>query len=175
LSLLFLIWATELQAILSFKLFRGDDKLSVRYVHTNIISEDWRALSKFYQEVFGCIPVPPERSQSGPWLEAGTGVKGAALAGVHLRLPGYGEHGPTLEIYQYSTMKEKPEPAANRKGLGHLAFAVDDVEATLRMIIAGGGRALGRVVTAPVPGAGQIRFVYASDPEGNIIELQRWL
>jgi predicted enzyme related to lactoylglutathione lyase len=153
----------------------GDDELQVRYAHTNIISQDWRALAKFYQEVFECIPVPPERSQSGPWLEAGTGVEGAALAGVHLRLPGYGEHGPTLEIYQYTKMKEKPEPAANRKGIGHLAFAVDDVEATLRLVIAGGGRALGRVVTTHVPGAGEICFVYASDPEDNIIELQRWL
>lgn len=149
--------------------------MPVRYVHTNIISENWRTLAKFYQEVFECVPVPPERSQSGSWLEAGTGVEGATLAGVHLRLPGYGERGPTLEIYQYTTMREKSEPAANRKGIGHLAFAVDDVEATLRMIIARGGRALGRVVTAHVPGAGEICFVYASDPEGNIIELQRWL
>ena len=130
---------------------------------------------KFCQEVFECVPVPPERLQSGPWLEAGTGVQGAALAGVHLRLPGYGEHGPTLEIYQYTTMKEKHEPAANRKGIGHLAFAVDDVEATLQMVIANGGQALGQVVTTRITGAGEICFVYASDPEGNIIEIQRWL
>ena len=149
--------------------------MPVRYAHTNIISDNWQALANFYQEVFECIPVPPERSQSGPWLEAGTGVKGAELTGVHLRLPGYGERGPTLEIYQYTRMKEKLDPAANRKGLGHLAFAVDDVVATLEMVIAKGGRALGQVVTTRVPGAGEICFVYACDPEGNIIELQRWL
>ena len=62
-----------------------------RYVHTNLIAHDWRRLAAFYQNLFGCVPVPPERDYSGPALEAGTGVAGAALSGVHLRLPGCGE------------------------------------------------------------------------------------
>ena len=49
--------------------------------HVNIIAADWRQLSRFYQEVFGCVPVPPQRDQSGPWLEAGTGVARAQLVG----------------------------------------------------------------------------------------------
>ena len=32
-----------------------------RYGHTNLIAKDWRALASFYQEQFGCTPVPPER------------------------------------------------------------------------------------------------------------------
>ena len=32
-----------------------------RYGHTNLIASDWRALSRFYQELFGCTPVPPVR------------------------------------------------------------------------------------------------------------------
>ena len=35
------------------------------------------------------------------WLDSATGINGAHLRGMHLRLPGYGEHGPTLEIFQY--------------------------------------------------------------------------
>src|SRR5678815_5648625 len=30
----------------------------VRYVHTNLIARDWRALARFYEDVFGCVPVP---------------------------------------------------------------------------------------------------------------------
>ena len=52
---------------------------NARYGHTNLIARDWRALSGFYQTVFGCVPVPPERDYSGPELEAGTGVKGASV------------------------------------------------------------------------------------------------
>jgi len=148
--------------------------LGIRYTHTNIISENWCELAKFYEELFECTPVPPERSQSGKWLGEGTGVEGAELAGIHLRLPGYGDNGPTLEIYQYNHMKEKPEPAANRQGLGHLAFAVDNVREMLDKIIVKGGKALGNIVNASVLGAGNITFVYVTDPEGNIIELQKW-
>ncbi len=61
-----------------------------RYVHTNLIAEDWRLLAGFYQKVFGCVPVPPERDFRGEKLEAGTGVRGAHLRGAHLRLPGRG-------------------------------------------------------------------------------------
>lgn len=71
----------------------------LRYVHTNLIARDWRGLANFYQTLFGCVVVAPERDFSGPDLEAGSGVSGAALRGVHLRLPGYGENGPTLEIF----------------------------------------------------------------------------
>ncbi len=148
--------------------------MATRYVHTNIISADWKKLIRFYIDVFNCRPVPPARGQSGEWLSRGTGVMDAALQGMHLRLPGYGEEGPTLEIYQYSRMEEKPEPAANRKGYGHIAFQVDDVRAVLGKILAHGGMAIGEVVTKELEGMGIITFTYAADPEGNLIELQRW-
>src|SRR6185312_4186764 len=74
---------------------------NARYVHTNVVARDWRALARFYQEVFGCRPVGPERHLSGAELEAGTGIAGARIDGVHLRLPGGGDAGPTLEIFEY--------------------------------------------------------------------------
>ena len=57
-----------------------------KYVHTNLIAKDWRALAAFYQELFGCIPVPPERDFRGADLEAATGLPDAHLTGMHLRL-----------------------------------------------------------------------------------------
>jgi hypothetical protein len=33
---------------------------------------------------------------------------------------------------------------------------------------------VGQVVSPKIPGVGQITMVYLTDPEGNIIELQRW-
>lgn len=148
--------------------------MAIRYAHTNIIAEDWRRLANFYRTVFGCQEVPPQRNLSGAWLERGTGVPGAALQGVHLRLPGYGESGPTLEIYSYRHMEEKLPTVANRKGLGHLAFGVDNVAEKLQEVIAHGGRTVGEIVTTEVPGVGRITFCYAADPEGNLIELQAW-
>jgi catechol 2,3-dioxygenase-like lactoylglutathione lyase family enzyme len=148
--------------------------MKMRYAHTNLIARDWRRLAAFYEEVFGCTPVPPERRQSGEWLERGTGVAGARLEGVHLKLPGHGEQGPTLEIYSYSEPADRPPPVANRLGFGHIAFEVRDVGATLDRVCERGGSAVGEVVTAEVSGRGRITFVYAADPEGNLIELQCW-
>jgi len=146
----------------------------VKYVHTNIISEDWEKLSKFYQIVFHCVPAPPERVQSGNWLERGTGVKNASLKGIHLRLPGYGDSGPTLEIYEYEEVVKSEPPTANRKGLGHLAFEVTDIKSTLDLIIDNDGSAIGEISEHFIEGIGKIEFVYAADPEGNILEIQKW-
>ena len=75
----------------------------VRFGHVNVIAQDWRRLVDFYMTLFGCEPVPPERDLRGPVVEAGTGVPGATLNGMHLRLPGHGPDGPTLEIYGFGT------------------------------------------------------------------------
>ncbi|MHC4168369.1 MAG: VOC family protein [Planctomycetota bacterium] len=148
--------------------------MRAKYRHTNIVAEDWRKLADFYEHVLGCKPVPPERASSAEWVERSTGVPGGAIAGIHLRLPGFGDDGPTLEIFQYNNAQERPETAINRPGFAHMAFGVDDVEAARKEILAAGGGCVGDVVTAEITNAGTITFVYLTDPEGNIIELQKW-
>jgi predicted enzyme related to lactoylglutathione lyase len=148
--------------------------VQARYVHTNLIARDWRRLADFYARVFGCTPVPPERDLSGPEMESATGVAGAHIRGMHLRLPGFAESGPTLEIFEYSPAGPAPERAIHRAGFGYLAFVVDDVRAALREVLAGGGSQAGECVDVSVPGAGIVTFVYVADPEGNFVELQSW-
>lgn len=147
--------------------------VTARYVHTNIVAKNWRTLSAFYERVFGCVPVPPERDVRGPLLDACTGLAGAHLQGRHLRLPGYGDDGPTLEIFQYDELAPGGPPAANREGFAHIAFAVEDVAQALEVVRSEGGGALGDMVTLEVAGR-QVTLVYATDPEGNVIELQAW-
>jgi predicted enzyme related to lactoylglutathione lyase len=144
------------------------------YVHTNLIARDWRALAAFYEEVFGCAVLAPERDFAGPTLEAGTGVPGAALRGVHLRLPGYGDSGPTLEIFTYSPVAEGLPAAVNRPGFGHIAFAVPSVSDARLAVLAAGGRPVGEIVTMTTKTGGRVTWCYVSDPEGNVIELQAW-
>jgi len=148
--------------------------MTIRYRHTNIVANDWDALARFYEDVFGCVREPPEREHAGEWLERGTGVPDAHIRGVHLRLPGFGADGPTLEIFTYAENLAKPATAANREGFAHLAFEVDDVKAALARILDHGGNAVGDVITHDVPGVGRLVFAYATDPEGNILEIQRW-
>ncbi|HXG52676.1 MAG TPA: VOC family protein [candidate division Zixibacteria bacterium] len=145
-----------------------------RYVHTNLIARDWKALAHFYETQFGCVVVPPERDYSGPELEAGTGVPQASLRGAHLRLPGHGPNGPTLEIFTYSRLVERPEPAVNRPGFGHIAFEVASVADARAAVLAAGGRAIGEVVSLCTASGATVTWCYVTDPEGNVIELQSW-
>lgn len=146
----------------------------VRYAHTSIVARDWRRLADFYQTVFDCVFVPPARDYAGHDLERGTAVPGATLRGAHFRLPGHGSDGPTLEIYQYGEMPERPEPVANRPGLAHIAFAVTDVEQALATVLARGGSRIGDVVTLTTTDGRRVTWCYLADPEGNLIELQSW-
>lgn len=148
--------------------------MPMKYAHTNLIAKNWRRLSVFYQEVFGCVPVPPERDLSGEWVDKATGISGAHIFGMHLRLPGYGDDGPTLEIFQYRSMPEHPPVKPNTPGFTHIAFAVDDIPAAAQAVFAHGGSAVGELTVREVPGGGLLTFQYVADPEGNIIEIQNW-
>ena len=146
--------------------------MKATYKHTNIISRNWQKIAEFYETVFGCVRVPPERHLSGSWLDKGTGVADANLSGVHIRLPGHGENGPCLEIFQYSENEPKPAIAANREGFAHIAFEVDDVAEAMEEVLRHDGQRLGDITSFKVDGQGTVTFVYLTDPEGNIIELQ---
>jgi predicted enzyme related to lactoylglutathione lyase len=146
--------------------------VQARYVHTNLIAENWQTLSHFYEKVFGCSPVPPERAYSGSELEKGTGLPGVGLSGVHLRLPGCGAQGPTLEIFQYAPTTSRTDHAVNQPGFTHLAFAVGSVSSARAEVLAAGGSAVGDVVVVTKPNGVDIEWCYVRDPEGNMIELQ---
>ena len=147
----------------------------IRYVHTNLIAKDWRKLADFYIAVFGCKPKPPERNLSGEWLDKLTGIDHARIRGIHLILSGYGEDGPTLEIFQYEPENLRDQPnRINRQGFGHIAFLTDSVEELLERLTAHGGKPLGAAVKKEYEGIGTLTVVYASDPEGNFIEIENW-
>jgi predicted enzyme related to lactoylglutathione lyase len=144
----------------------------MRFGHVNIVARDWRRLVAFYVDVFACDVLQPERNLSGPTIDAGLGVTGASLQGVHLRLPGYGDSGPTLEIYKYQPLIDLPANV-RRSGFGHIAFQVDDIAAVRQQVVAAGGSIVGEIVTTQA-GTRRESWCYVTDPEGNGVELQTW-
>ncbi len=79
-----------------------------------------------------------------------------------------------LEIYQYIQSEERLSPKANREGIAHIAFEVDNVQEATTEVLKHGGSKIGDITSSEVKGVGLLTFVYLSDPEGNIIELQSW-
>ena len=119
-----------------------------RYVHTNIIAKDCGKLIEFYKKVFHCKSIGETRDLRGEWLNKMTGLFNAHIVGEYLRLPGYDEDHPTLEIFSYDEMVIANVPQINRCGIAHLAFEVDDVEKTLDILLQEGGSQIGEVVKA---------------------------
>jgi catechol 2,3-dioxygenase-like lactoylglutathione lyase family enzyme len=148
--------------------------IRARYAHTNLVAADWRRLARFYVDVFGCTPVPPERDYSGDGIDRLTSLRKIRLCGIHLRLPGHGEKGPTLEIFSYAPDLTSPPQTPNRHGFGHLAFAVDDVASACETVRQAGGGRIGEVVRFALPDGNAVTAAYVTDPEGNIVELQSW-
>ncbi|MDR2947092.1 MAG: VOC family protein [Candidatus Adiutrix sp.] len=145
-----------------------------RYVHTNIVARDSAKLIEFYKTVLHCKSIGETRDLRGAWLDKLTSLAQAHIVGEHLCLPGYEADLPTLEIFSYNPAENGRPPQINQCGLAHLAFEVDDVEEILRRILAAGGGQIGELVRAEYADGKNAVFVYATDPEGNILELQSW-
>ena len=146
----------------------------LRYVHTNLIAKDRDNLIRFYKEALGCRSIGETRDIRGEWLDRMTGVGSAHITGEHLCLPGYDADHPTLEIFSYEEVKENADRLIDRCGFAHIAFETDDVRALLKKMKAAGGGQLGELVETQYDDGRKAVFVYAADPEGNIIELQSW-
>ena len=144
----------------------------LRYAHTNLIARDARALIAFYRDVLGCESIGQTRDLSGDWLDRLTGIPGAHIAGEHLALPGC-EGKITLEIFEYGE-EELASRGISTPGFGHIAFEVDDVARKLADVRARGGGQIGELVKVDYPDGRRGTFVYATDPEGNVVELQSW-
>ena len=145
----------------------------MKYVHTNLVARDWKKLANFYINVFNCKPIQPERDLKGKWLDNALNLKDAHITGIHLQLPGYTD-GPTLELFQYEPEANRETSYPNTPGYGHLAFSVPDVEETAEKIIEYGGDWVGELTRVEIKGVGMLGFAYMRDPEGNILEIQRY-
>ena len=145
-----------------------------RYVHTNIIAKDSKQVIAFYKTALDCKSIGETRDLRGEWLDQMTGVTNAHIVGEHLCMPGYSQDHPTLEIFSYDEMVVREKSLINQCGIAHLAFEVDDVEATLQKVLAAGGGQLGKLVKTEYEDGRKATFVYALDIEGNILELQSW-
>ena len=148
--------------------------MPTRYAHVNIIAADWQRLCDFYEQVFDCEPVSSERDHHGPHIAALTAAPGLRIRGRHMRVPGHGENGPTIEIFTASENGEDSPKRLTRPGFAHVAFEVDDMNAKRAQVKELGGDDYGELVTIDIAGAGRLTLLYMTAPEGNIVELQKW-
>ena len=147
---------------------------AVKYVHTNILSKEWKNLAQFYIDVFGCKPIYPERDLKGEWIDKMTNIEHVHISGIHLQLPGY-QDGPTLEIFSYNKPLERSaNMQINEVGFTHIAFRVENVEKYVNKVLEYGGNFYGEITKTEIKNVGKLTAVYMRDPENNIVEIQSW-
>ena len=151
--------------------------MQIKYTHTNINAKDWRKLSKFYQDVFDCVPLGKLRDNKGEWFERLTGIKGAHAVGEHIGLPGYPDgNGPTFEIFSYEFPEDVGPLPFNGYGFCHVCFEVDDVDEVYDRFIKAGGSICGEKIVNYYPDRkGTNIIIYGRDIEGNGVEIKRWI
>ena len=133
--------------------------------HTGIVVTDLARSLKFYRDLLGLKPWR-EMIESGPYIDAVVGLKGARVKWAKLKVPG----GGLVELLQYLS---HPRPAPKRRrsndvGASHDAFTVPDVKALCAEIRRRGLKVNAEPGLSPDGGA---MVAYAHDPDGTIVEL----
>lgn len=141
-----------------------------KLLHVNMNARDWKKLASFYEEVFGCVQVPPAKEITGDYAEELTGLHGAEIHGMTMAFPDDPD-GVQLEIFEYNLRDDSAPGTINMTGIGHIAVDVEDIEETTRRLLAAGGSYVGRQVHRTYADKPDLFIHYVKDCEGNIIEL----
>ena len=125
----------------------------MKYLHTMVRVSDVDKSMDFYCNKLGLKEVRRMDSKQGRFTL------------IYLAAPG--DEDAQVEL----TYNWDPENYGEGRNFGHIAFEVDDLETGIGRVIAAGGSQLGEVVEWTAPSGAVARFVYLTDPEGNIIDL----
>lgn len=144
-----------------------------RLDHANIVVADLERAAHFYEAVFGL-----ERGFSatleGEWIETVTALPGARAHCLFLEVPG-ASGAARIELIRYETPSGEhfaPNALPHTFGLRHLAFEVENIDATLERVRAQGIEPLSPPVEVPfrVANLGTKHLAYFHDPDGTLLE-----
>ena len=104
---------------------------------------------------------------SGEWIDRIIGLKDAKVEVVMARAPDGSDMFEVVRFHSPSAGAHEPAPAANRPGLRHVAFKVDDVRAVVDRVRDAGWETIGEIVDFE----STFLLCYVRGPEGLIVEL----
>jgi catechol 2,3-dioxygenase-like lactoylglutathione lyase family enzyme len=133
--------------------------------HAAIVVTDMDRSLAFYCDLLG-LRVVLDAEREGEFYETLLALPGVRLRVVMLEAP----DGNRLELFQFHS-HPKPAPARGDMsdiGASHVAFRVDDVDATYAALQAGGFRCNCPPIMSP-DGYGKV--VYCHDSDGTVIEI----
>ena len=135
------------------------------FVHTGLVVEDLSETVRFLTLLgFECSR---PGVFGGAWIDQIIGLEDVTVETVMARLP---DGRDMFEVVRFRTPAagaHEPAPPANRPGLRHVAFKVDDVRAVVERVREGGWETVGDIVDYE----DMFLLCYVRGPEGLIVEL----
>jgi catechol 2,3-dioxygenase-like lactoylglutathione lyase family enzyme len=104
---------------------------------------------------------------SGEWIDRIIGLEDVTVEVVMARLPDGTDVFEVVRFRAPSACAHEPAPAANRPGLRHVAFTVDDVRDIVDRLREAGWDTVGEIVDFE----NTFLLCYVRGPEGLIVEL----
>jgi catechol 2,3-dioxygenase-like lactoylglutathione lyase family enzyme len=135
-----------------------------RMDHVGIVVDDLAAATKFFVELG--LELEGEGPVEGDWVDRIVGLEGVQADIVGLQTP----DGTTwLELTRFrspSSQSGDADAPVNTRGIRHIAFAVDDIDAVVAGLRDRGAELVGEVVRYE-----DYWLCYVRGPEGIMIEL----
>jgi len=135
------------------------------FVHVGLVVEDLDEMVRFLALLgFNC---GDPGVFSGEWIDRIIGLENVTVEVVMARAPDGSDMFEVVRFHSPSVGAQEPAPAANRPGLRHIAFTVDDVRGVVDRVRAAGWNTVGEIVDYQ----GIYLLCYVRGPEGLIVEL----
>ena len=135
-----------------------------RMEHVGIVVDDLAAATEFFVELG--LELQGGAEAEGEWVERVVGLEGVRVTTAMMETPDGDGRLELIEFHSPAARGERHAPA-NTRGLRHVAFRVDDIDAAVARL-----RALGAELVGEVEQYKDIyRLCYIRGPEGIIVEL----
>ena len=136
-----------------------------RLDHVGVIVNDLPAAKEFFLDLG--LEVLWEGELEGVWLDQIVGLNGVKTAYVMLRTPDGQANLELVKYYSPSDERGIQQHFANTLGIGHIAFAVEDIEAIVAKL-----KKKGVEIFSEIQNYEDIyKLCYIRGPEGIILEL----
>jgi catechol 2,3-dioxygenase-like lactoylglutathione lyase family enzyme len=135
------------------------------FVHVGLVVEELDETVRFL-ELLGLDCGMPG-THGGEWIDRIIGLENVTVEVVMARTPDGGDVFEVVRFQSPSAGAQEPAPPANRPGLRHIAFKVDDVRSVVDRVREGGWDTVGEIVDFE----GMFLLCYVRGPEGLIVEL----
>jgi catechol 2,3-dioxygenase-like lactoylglutathione lyase family enzyme len=136
-----------------------------RMDHVGVVVDDITAATAFFVELG--FTLQGDGSVEGDWVDRIVGLEGVRAKFAMVETP---EGRGRLELIEFQTPSAQggdPQAPANTRGIRHIAFVVDDIDAVVAAARARGAQLVGEVERA----GNSYRLCYIRGPEGIIVEL----